>query len=237
MVAKAQKALKDIVKDRMDALNISILELSRQTGIPSARMYKWYKDDTNPKFEDAQTLQEWLNSKSNLEEVPRETLGPSYIEQRRFGKINGEDFFVPLVPYKARAGYSRNYDQVDYVGELETYQIPPGVKWRGSEWRWFEVGGDSMQPVLYDQDYLLCSLIPEADWLDIEAFKIHVVVWKNDVSVKRVAVDKGDFVLISENEKENPQIRVRLNDVKEVWKVRRQLNAKLPPTKEFKIRV
>jgi phage repressor protein C with HTH and peptisase S24 domain len=238
MVAKGQKTLKDIVKDRMDTLEISILELSRQTGIPSARMYKWYKDGTNPKLEDAEILREWLNSKSALEEVPRETLGPSYLEQRRWGKIIGEEYFVPFVPFKARAGYSKNYENVEFIDNLETFQIPPGIPWRGSEWRWFEVGGNSMEPVLYDKDLILCSLIGEADWSDMTEFLIYVVVWKDDVSVKRVAKKNSEeWVLISENEEEYPQKKIKVSDVKEVWKVRRQLNAKLPPTKRFKITV
>jgi phage repressor protein C with HTH and peptisase S24 domain len=171
-------------------------------------------------------------------DVPREALGPSYLEQRRWGKIVGEDYFVPFVPYKARAGYSKSYDQTDYVENLETFQMPPGIPWRGTEWRWFEVGGNSMEPVLYTGDLILCSLIPHADWNDLTEFLIYVVVWRNDVSVKRVArLNEEEWVLISENEEESPQVKVRVSDIKEVWKVRRQLNAKLPPTKRFKITV
>jgi phage repressor protein C with HTH and peptisase S24 domain len=238
MVSKKEKSLLDIVKEQMDAKKINIRQLALQTGIPADRIYKWFQRNLNPKVEDADTLREWLGSNSDVVNVPRETLGPSYLEQRRWGKIIGEEYFVPFVPFKARAGYSKNYENVEFIDNLETFQIPPGIPWRGSEWRWFEVGGNSMEPVLYDKDLILCSLIGEADWSDMTEFLIYVIVWKDDVSVKRVAKKNSEeWVLISENEEEYPQKKIRVSDVKEVWKVRRQLNAKLPPTKRFKITV
>ena len=239
MVAKKDKTLKDIVKERMGIRGMNIQDLSKETGIPATRIYKWYSKDLNPKYDDVQVLQQWLNSNNGLEQVPRETLGPSYRDQLWLGKVlPTEENYIPLIPYKARAGYSRNYESDDYIKtEFETYPMPPGISPRGADWRWFEVGGTSMFPVLSEGDYLLCSLVPHADWMDIEEFKIYVVVWKNEVSVKRVVVNNGDLVLVSENEEEEKQRRIQMNDVKEIWKVRRRITAQLPPTKRFKITV
>lgn len=238
MAKKIDKPLKEIVKERMDELEINVRELSRQTGIPAPRIYKWYDENgkpANPKHNDIQTLQEWLNDTESLEQVPNE---PNYRQQLWLSKNVDEEYFAPFIPYKARAGYSKSYDQVDYVQSLEMYQIPPGVPYRGTEWRWFEIGGKSMEPILFENDIVLCSMVPFSDWLEIEDFKIYIVVWKNEVNAKRVTVDKGDFILTNENEDEKPnQIRVRLSDVKEVWKLRRQLNARFPPTRIFQIKV
>ena len=55
------KPLKDRVKEELDKRKISFLELERQTGIKANRMYKWYQQDTNPKKEDADLLENWLN--------------------------------------------------------------------------------------------------------------------------------------------------------------------------------
>jgi transcriptional regulator with XRE-family HTH domain len=172
-------------------------------------------------------------------EPSRDEIGPPYRTQLWLGKIMSDEHFVPFVPYQARAGYSSSYEDSDKIKEnFEMYAMPPGIPWRGTEWRWFEVGGSSMEPLLLEKDILLCSMIPHADWLTLDPFLIYVVVWKNEVSVKRVAIDKGDFVLISENESEKePQKRIAIKDVKEVWKLRRQLNARFPPTKKFKITV
>jgi phage repressor protein C with HTH and peptisase S24 domain len=256
-MSKSQRDIKEIVKERMDKLGINVLALSRQTGIPSSRIYKWFPKNpdeakkANPKYPDIQTLQEWLNIPDDeirrLEQVAnqsaRESLGPSYREQLWLGKVLPHENYFPLIPHKARAGYSRNYENVDFVKEnFEQYPPPPGISTKGAEWSWFEVGGTSMLPVLNDGDLLFCNLMPHADWTDAlqqknEGFKIYVIVWKNDISVKRVVIDKGDFVLIPENDEEENQKRVRAEDVKEVWKVRRRITAQLPPTKRFKITV
>lgn len=170
--------------------------------------------------------------------VPRENMAPAYRHQLWFNKVAPDsETFVPLIPYKARAGYSRNYENVDYINsEFEPYQMPPGISPRGADWRWFEVGGTSMVPTLMPGDFLLCSLLPTADWLDIEQFKIHVIVWKSEVSVKRIAIkETGEWVLISENEEEEKQIKINLADIKEIWKVRRRITGQLPPIKRLKI--
>jgi phage repressor protein C with HTH and peptisase S24 domain len=214
----------------------------------SLRQYQKLEKGDFPKFkkEVVRALDEILGT-STYEEIyeenvprgnfVREEAGPSYLEQRRWGKMHGEDYFVPLVPFKARAGYSKAYDQVDYLESLETYQMPPGVQWRGTEWRWFEVGGSSMEPVLFDKDFLLCSIIPQTDWEDIEQFKIYVVVWNVDVSVKRVAIHQGDFILISENEEEHPQIRVKQSANQRNMETTAAAECKISADKRFKITV
>lgn len=213
----------------------------------SMRQYQRLEEGTFPKYktEIVQAVDKILGTNiydiiyaTNVpREGSRDDLAEPYRTQLWFGKIIGNDVFAPFIPYKARAGYSKSYDQVDYLLNLETFQMPPGVNPRGTEWRWIEVGGDSMEPVLFEGDMLLCSMIAHADWMDIEQFKIFVIVWGNEVSVKRLAIKQGKgFVLISEND-EHKQVLVPFEDVKEIWKVRRQLNAKLPPTKRFKITV
>lgn len=63
------KELKSRLKETMDRRGISFLELERQTGIKANRMYKWYQQDTNPKKEDSDLLEKWLN---DLDKVPPE---------------------------------------------------------------------------------------------------------------------------------------------------------------------
>jgi transcriptional regulator with XRE-family HTH domain len=55
------KPLKTRLKEVMDTRKISFLELERQTGVKANRMYKWYQQDTNPKTDDADILDKWLN--------------------------------------------------------------------------------------------------------------------------------------------------------------------------------
>jgi phage repressor protein C with HTH and peptisase S24 domain len=240
MVAKPDKPLKEKLKDFMEKHKLSMLQVARLTGIKSGRMYKWYQENTNPKDEDANVLRNWMTryegGEVSTNEPSRDEHGPSYRTQLWYGKVMGEDFFVPFVPVKAQAGYSKNYENMDFVNELETYQMPPGMKHRGAEWRWFEVEGESMEPTFYGGDIILCSLVPHEDWQNLEEWLIYVLVTQKAIWVKRVAkLGRDQFVLASEDEDRHPQFAVNIEDVREVWKVRRQLNAKFPPRKRYKI--
>lgn len=72
------KSIKDRVKKIMDEKGISVAVLSRATDIPSARIYKWYKDNLNPKSPDEKRLEKWLEK---IEEVPHETIVQEPIEE------------------------------------------------------------------------------------------------------------------------------------------------------------
>lgn len=93
-----------------------------------------------------------------------------------------------------------------------------------------------MEPVLHDKNIVLCSLYDYEDWEDVD-LEIYVIVYNTEVVIKRLAFDKGDFVFVSENEEEYPQRRIPIDHVKELWKVRRVINAQLKPSKRFKITV
>lgn len=60
------KEILDIRKQR----RVSVAKLSRITGIPDDRIYKWESGVGNPKAEDAEKLKKWL---ANPEKVPHET--------------------------------------------------------------------------------------------------------------------------------------------------------------------
>lgn len=70
MVAKSTKALKVRLKEVMKERSIKFPELSQVTGIPAARMYKWYQEDTSPKAEDAELLEKWISDPNKLEISP-----------------------------------------------------------------------------------------------------------------------------------------------------------------------
>lgn len=57
--------------DELKQSGVSTLKISKETGIPSDRMYKWYEGKGNPKFEDVQKLRAWLDKR--VEKVPHGT--------------------------------------------------------------------------------------------------------------------------------------------------------------------
>lgn len=50
----------DNVKEKMKALNLNVVGLSKATSIPQGRIYKWFDGSGNPKIEDADILKEWI---------------------------------------------------------------------------------------------------------------------------------------------------------------------------------
>jgi phage repressor protein C with HTH and peptisase S24 domain len=160
-------------------------------------------------------------------------------EERRSNKLMVSALMVPLVPIKAQAGYIQSHDLIDFIEQLEKFPMAPGINPRGAEWRWFEVQGESMEPTLYEGDYLLCSMVPQDDWQNLENYYLHVIVAKGSMWVKRVfRKSKTVWVLISDNKKikkEHIQRDIPVEDIREVWKVRRHLNARMPPPEKIVI--
>jgi phage repressor protein C with HTH and peptisase S24 domain len=155
---------------------------------------------------------------------------------RRDQKNEPLEFLVPLVGIKAQAGYVKGYEQVDYLEALEQYSLPPGVNPTGAVWRYFEVDGDSMEPTFNSGDLVLASMLPHEDWNEIKNFSVYIILTSEQLLVKRVfRKNAKDWVLISDNEDDYPQVVLNAADIKQVWTFRRHIRSKLPQPKEFKI--
>lgn len=227
--------LTDRVVLRMKRDGLTTIDLSRITKIPVQRIYKWLKEKGNPKAADAAILETWLKA-NEVEEVPQEA--PDYRQQRLNQKNRSTPFMVPLVPVKAQAGYVRAMDQEVFVDTLEQYGLPPGVDPHGAIWRYWEIEGESMQPLFNSGDYILTSLVPQMDWENLRNFYLYVVVTTDKVLFKRVyCKNEREWVLISENEEHSPQQLLQVENVKEVWIYRRSIVKKAPPGKTFEIKV
>jgi phage repressor protein C with HTH and peptisase S24 domain len=169
---------------------------------------------------------------------------PRFIDKRRAKKNESTPFLVPLVPVKAQAGYVRAVDQQTYIDNLEKYALPPGVNPQGAVWRYWEIEGESMEPAFHSGDIILTSQVHQFDWENLRNFYLYVIVTSDEASeklrqrvlFKRVFCKNSlEWVLVSENEVDNPQQLLPVEYVKEVWVFRRSIVSKAPPTKEFKI--
>jgi phage repressor protein C with HTH and peptisase S24 domain len=220
---------------KMKRGGLTIKHLSTETKIPAHRIYKWLKGKGNPKTADADVLAKWLKS-DEVEVVPREVT--DYRQQRLNQKNKYMPFMVPLVPVKAQAGYVRAIEQEIFVDTLEQYSLPPGVNPHGAVWRYWEIEGESMQPVFNSGDYILTSLVPQMDWENLRNFYLYVVVTVDKILFKRLyCKNEREWVLISENEEHSPQQLLLVEDVKEVWVYRRSIVNKAPPGKVFEIKI
>lgn len=167
--------------------------------------------------------------------TPRPRASQPYFLERRAQQGRHRAPEVPLVGIKAQAGYIRGFEETDYLETLEKYTLPPGVNPTGAVWSYFEVDGDSMEPVFYAGDLLLASMLPQEDWHDVKNFGVYVLLTSDRLMVKRVyRKSDAEWVLISDNEEAYPQVLLPVSELKQVWTFRRHIRAKLPQ-REFKI--
>ena len=112
-----------------------------------------------------------------------------------------DEAFIPLVEYKAQAGYLTGYLDENYIEKLPMYSVP-GLY--GGSFRMFQVKGLSMYPTLQDGSYVIGEFI----------------------IVKRVKnrIRKYKSLYCSSDNREYGNIRIPIEDVKEVWEAKMHLS-------------
>lgn len=247
------EGLVEILSNKLAEKNISVYKFSKDIGIPKERIYKWQQGKGFPKSEDVELITTWLKEQNDFNsgetsEIPltertgmlnetKET-GPDYITKRRQIKAADAPFLVPLIPVEAQAGYSKGYNNADFINKLDYYPIVPGIDPHGAVWRYFQISGDSMLDFLNNGDYVLASQVTKEDWPDLKDALVYVIVTDELVTIKRVVKrpKKQDLVLVPDNEKYN-QVAVPLESVKEIWKYRRHIGWNASTPKKIEIRI
>lgn len=161
-----------------------------------------------------------------------------HIKRRNQKQSQKGPTMVPFIPVKAQAGYVRAIDQEIYLDTLERFALPPGISGHGAIWRYWEIEGDSMEPVFKSGDIILTSLVHPMDWENMRNFYTYVIVTAERVLIKRIYCKNPlEWVLISENEENYPQQLLPVEYIKEVWVYRRTWSTRAEPTKRFEIKV
>lgn len=137
----------------------------------------------------------------------------------------GNDNIV-LVDVKAAAGYPIRHLEPSFIKPLPAFKLP-GAQFRNSQFRAFEVEGDSMSETLEHGSWVIASLLD--DYKSIKDGYIHVVVTESEVSVKRLlnrVDDRGAIVLQSDNHQYPPR-QINYEEVKELWLVKANIGFNL----------
>lgn len=161
--------------------------------------------------------------------------GDELRNKKAFGDKKDEG--LVYVPVAAQAGYAKHFTDAIFVSDLERIYIP-GLKYSGDDYRYFEVEGDSMYPTLQDGMQVIAQRIEPDYWKDIHNYYIHVIVTESQVMVKRLARGNDKyFVAISDNEDNYPQFFLPIDSIRELWLVKRNLDWRMSPPKEFEIKI
>lgn len=121
---------------------------------------------------------------------------------------------IVLVPRKAIAGYTKNYNDALFISKLQTFSLP---HIRGGFA--FEIEGDSMNPSnINHKDFVVCNeLVEKLEQTNPK--KAYVVVLNTgDIVCKLIRMNEKNLTLISTNKEYKPY-NVGFSDVQQIWKV------------------
>tara|TARA_B110000211_G_scaffold234292_1_gene303361 strand:- start:535 stop:1329 length:795 start_codon:yes stop_codon:yes gene_type:complete len=133
---------------------------------------------------------------------------------------------VPLIDKKASAGYLQEFQDENYFAKLNSVSLPPSLEHKSLYG--FQVEGDSMEPNLYDSDWVYCSLIEKLDYIQLN--HIYIIVAKSGIVVKRVTeMDKENMsVELTSDNKSYPPYKVPYNEILQVWYLDKALTGHFP---------
>ncbi len=120
---------------------------------------------------------------------------------------------IVLVDQKAAAGYAQGIRDVEYVETLPAFNLPG---FTNDTFRAFEIEGDSMEPTLWDGDWMICTQLESLD--QVREGYVHVVVMKDgSIVAKRAMKNDNGLILKSDNRSYTPKV-IAIEDIFEIWK-------------------
>ena len=126
------------------------------------------------------------------------------------------------VPVMAQASYANETLTKDLIKQLPTFSLPD-YRYDVGIHRSFDVGGDAMEPTVFEGDKVVCTFVEPEFWANALRFNhVYVVVTDSDVLVRRLQSkinQDGSIRLICDNDfYETTTIPV--GKVREIWHVR-----------------
>lgn len=122
---------------------------------------------------------------------------------------------IALIPRKAVAGYTKNYMDVQFISQLQTFSLPNF----GSGFA-FEIEGDSMQPSnIHHKDFVICEELVE-NIEQINKRKPYIIVLSNGDIVCKLIKPKGNLLTLVSTNKEYEPYNIKIEEVKQIWRVK-----------------
>ncbi|MBI1307675.1 MAG: helix-turn-helix domain-containing protein [Bacteroidetes bacterium] len=136
---------------------------------------------------------------------------------------------VMVIDTKAAAGWPGNINNNSFYNELPQFKLP---LFRLGDYALIQIRGDSMEPTIYNGDWLLTSQIHNFD--DIREGYVYAVLLSDGFVVKRVlnrVQKRGALALRSDNETYSTY-DVKVTEILQIWKVEMKWSAVLKNPKD-----
>lgn len=123
---------------------------------------------------------------------------------------------IEIVPIKAKAGYATGYSNPEFVGKLESFQLP--VLTENRKFRMFQIEGESMLPYP-DKSFVICEFIE--NWTTIKDGLCCIILTKDDgIIFKKVysnfATEKN--IRLRSLNPLFKEYTIHVSNIKEIWK-------------------
>jgi phage repressor protein C with HTH and peptisase S24 domain len=126
------------------------------------------------------------------------------------------------VPVMAQASYANETLTKDLIKQLPTFSLPD-YRYDVGIHRSFDVGGDAMEPTVFEGDKVVCTFVEPEFWANALRFNhVYVVVTDSDVLVRRLQSkinQDGSIRLICDNDFYETST-IPVGKVREIWHVR-----------------
>lgn len=134
------------------------------------------------------------------------------------------------VPGQAQARYVNESSEQNFLQGLPTFSLPDHQYKVGTH-RSFDVGGNSMMPLLNEGDKVICSFLERNLWdTGIKDNNIYVLVTKSGIVIRRVINkirENNALELHADNSSYQPYT-ISISDLREVWYIRSKLSSLAP---------
>lgn len=191
-------------------------EFAQKLNIKRSLIGAYEEERADPRLEVLEIVADMF--KLTLDELLRKDLNAangSYLMKRRQQKMmTAERNVIHFVPVKAAAGYLAGYADSEFIDELNTFTLPMLT---GSNYRAFEIVGDSMLPTP-SGSIIVGEKVENPD--DVKNNAACIVVTRNEgIVYKRIIKNnrsKSKVTLASDNPAFNPYL-VSVEDILEIW--------------------
>ena len=139
--------------------------------------------------------------------------------------VNGSG--IPAVSERALAGYSANHRDESWAMALPRFTVPGYT--RDGDFRIFQALGESMEPTLLDQDFLVTERVASPP--DSFVGQVVICVLEEEIIVKRLAgyAQASRTLTVSSDNPRFRTVELTLESVRELWHVTGRLTRNLTP--------
>lgn len=135
---------------------------------------------------------------------------------------------ITLVPLRAAAGYLSRYQEVEYIKDLPSFNLP---NFTDGTYRAFEVEGDSMKPTISPRDIVVCKYVD--NWNHVRDNQVYTVLGASGVGivVKRLLnrIKLDNRILLRSDNDFYPEFDLSVSDIHEIWEVKATISTNLEP--------